>query len=110
MTMEATRPAPAKRLAQVDSRKRLTVSEADANALYGVEIREDDAIVLVPTKYRTTGRRVKVDARRRLQLTEMHPWGLYFVTKDPRGIVIMEPAVAMPVRVARSLRQRIATT
>lgn len=96
------------RLAQVDSRHRITVSEADANAVYGVEER-DGSVVLVPTKYRTSGRRVRVDARRRLQLQEVFGWNLYFVDKDPRGVIFMEPAVALPARTLSAFKKSLQT-
>lgn len=96
MTLESNRPRPKNRLAQVDSRHRITVSEANASSVYVVTIRDDDAIMLFPLDVRRSGRRVNVDARRRIQISEMTPRGLYLVAKHPNGVIEMTPAVTMP--------------
>lgn len=99
-------PRPLRRLAQVDSRKRLTLSEADPECSYYVVVQSDDSIVLTKDR-RHRGRAIRVDSRRRIQLSEMKPWGLYFVTKNPHnGTVTLDPAVAMPLRTAIQLRMR----
>lgn len=94
--LQGSRPRPKNRLAQVDSRHRLTVSEADASTVYVVAIRDDDALVLYPLAVRRSGRRVNVDARRRIQIAEMTDRGLYLVAKHPNGVIELTPAVTMP--------------
>lgn len=58
---------------------------------------EDDALVLVPLSLRGSGRRILVDKRRRIQVPEEHlRWNLYFVSSDDRGVIVLQPAVALP--------------
>lgn len=93
------------RLAQVDSRRRVTIPELEPNSRYTVDIRDDKSVVLVPLSVRRAGRQLNVDSRRRIQMAEISAWGLYFVVPEENGIVILVPAVALALREANRLKR-----
>lgn len=112
MTLAPDRPLvkPARRLAQVDARRRITISEAEPSTVYTIEFRfSDDAIILTPLSGRRQARRINMDARRRFQASELRPHGLYFVSRFDNGAILMVPAVAITAEQAKRLALRSAS-
>jgi hypothetical protein len=101
---------PSLRILQVDSRKRMTVAEAQADSVYMLETLDDQTIVLYPEHLRRRGdRKIRVDTRHRLQFAELKPWSLYFVVQHEEGVIALVPAVAIPRKRVQEFQNQVAS-
>lgn len=97
MAVQMSDASPPERVVQVDTRKRLTISELEPSARYFVEKHDAGVLRLIPQRISRYGlRMVQVDARCRVSLTETTPGEFYFVRVVAHSIVDLYPAVVVP--------------